>query len=412
MSVHLDNLVQSEVLSQLASRQRTGKTWERIFLFSTVLGVFILIVLVASILNQTFGLVAVTNTIEPETLSSQPLATLDSVSLISILQENLSSGRIRTLNREQPLSERSQSQLYRLVIDNVVEPQVQATWLLSQSLFDQSNIETQVAAQWSESHLEWRSWINLSFLLEPMNSNPLQAGVRTSLLGSLFLILITIMIAFPIGIGAAIYLEEFANKTSRLNRIIQTNIDNLSGVPSIVYGILGLAIFVRMLSVLTSGAVFGIEDGNGRTLLSAGLTMALLILPVLIINTQEAIRAVPNSIRQASYGLGATQWQTIWNHVLPAALPGIFTGSILAVSRAIGETAPLIVVGAATYVIVDPTGPFSVFTALPIQIYNWTTRPQPEWRNLAASAIVVLMILLLSMNSAAILLRNKFQKRL
>jgi len=402
----------SEENTQIAARHRTARRWQRIFGLSTILSVFILIVLLASIVNQTVGLIAVTNTVDPGTLSSQPLESLDSNSLISILQENLSSGRIRTLNRERLLSERSQSQLYQLVVDNIVEPQVQATWLLSQSIFNRSEIETQVAAQWPNASLEWHSWLNLSFLIEPMNSDPLLAGVRTSLLGTLYLIFITIIIAFPIGIGAAIYLEEYADKTSRLNRIIQTNIDNLSGVPSIVYGILGLAIFVRMFSMLTSGQLFGIEDGNGRTLLSAGLTMALLILPVLIINTQEAIRAVPNSIRQASYGLGATQWQTIWNHVLPAALPGIFTGSILAISRAIGETAPLIVVGAATYVITDPNGPFSVFTALPIQIYNWTTRPQPEWRNLAASAILVLMILLLSMNSFAIILRNRFQKRL
>jgi phosphate transport system permease protein len=412
MNIHLDDSTPSAEYNQVAARHRIGRNWQKIFFLSTVLGVFVLVVLLASIINQTVGLIAVTNTIDPGTLSSQPLVSMDSNSLISILQDNLSSGRIRTLNREQPLTERSQAELYQLVVDNIVEPQVQATWLLSQSIFNRTQIETQVAAQWPDAQLEWHSWLSLSFFFEPMNSDPLMAGVRTSLLGSLYLIVITIVTAFPIGIGAAIYLEEYADKTNRLNKIIQTNIDNLSGVPSIVYGILGLAIFVRMFSALTSGEIFGVEDSNGRTLLSAGLTMALLILPVLIINTQEAIRAVPNSIRQASYGLGATQWQTIWNHVLPAALPGIFTGSILAISRAIGETAPLIVVGAATYVITDPNGPFSVFTALPIQIYNWTTRPQPEWRNLAAAAIVVLMVLLLSMNSAAILLRNKFQKRL
>ncbi|HWQ46963.1 MAG TPA: phosphate ABC transporter permease PstA [Longilinea sp.] len=412
MSLFSNGSLSTQEYSQVGHRHRIGKVWEKVFLFSTILGVAVLVILLASILNQTVGLIAVINDVDPETLSAQPLETLDSNSLITILQSHLSGGRLRTLNREQPLIERSQSQLYQLVVDTVVEPQVQATWLLSQSLFSRSQIEAQVAVQWPSAHLEWRSWLNLSFLVEPMNSDPLLAGVRTSLLGSLYLIIITIIIAFPIGIGAAIYLEEYADKTNKLNKIIQTNIDNLSGVPSIVYGILGLAIFVRLLSSITSGSIFGVEDGNGRTLLSAGFTMALLVLPVLIINTQEAIRAVPNSIRQASYGLGATQWQTIWNHVLPAALPGILTGSILAISRAIGETAPLIVVGAATYVITDPNGPFSVFTALPIQIYNWTTRPQPEWRNLAASAIVVLMVMLLSMNTAAILLRNRFQKRL
>jgi phosphate transport system permease protein len=226
----------------------------------------------------------------------------------------------------------------------------------------------------------------------------------------LYLILITILVAFPIGVGAAIYLEEYARQGNWLQRIIQTNIDNLAGVPSIVYGILGLALFVRALQPLTSGAIFGIEGDNGRTLLAGGLTMALLILPILIINAQEAIRAVPNSLREASNGLGATKWETIWYHVLPYALPGIMTGTILAISRAIGETAPLIVVGASTYITQDPTGPFSNFTALPIQIYNWTSRPQDQFRNIAGAAILVLLALLLTMNAVAVLLRNKFQR--
>jgi phosphate transport system permease protein len=225
------------------------------------------------------------------------------------------------------------------------------------------------------------------------------------------MIAITILVAFPVGLGAAIYLEEYADRRSRINRIIQTNIDNLAGVPSIVYGILGLAIFVRVLGPLTSGALFGSESDNGRTILSAALTMALLVLPLIIINAQEAIRAVPNTLREAAYGLGATRWQTIWYHVLPYAMPGIMTGNILAISRAIGETAPLIVVGAATFITQDPSGPFSRFTALPIQIYNWTTRPQPEFRNIAAAAILVLLVSLLSLNAAAIFLRNRFGRR-
>ena len=174
---------------------------------------------------------------------------------------------------------------------------------------------------------------------------------------------------------------------------------------------LGLAIFVRAIEPVTSGAIFGVTDSNGRTILSAGLTMALLVLPILIINAQEAIRAVPNSLREASYGLGATHWQTIWYHVLPYALPGILTGTILAISRAIGETAPLIVVGASTFITKDPTSVFSKFTALPIQIYNWTSRPQTEFHHIAAAAIIVLLITLLSMNAAAIFLRNRFSRR-
>ena len=175
-----------------------------------------------------------------------------------------------------------------------------------------------------------------------------------------------ILLAFPLGVGAAIYLEEYATD-NWLNRIDQTNINNLAGVPSIVYGILGLAIFVRTLEPLTSGQIFGLVDpstANGRTVLAAGLTLGLLVLPIIIINAQEAIRAVPQSLRNASYGLGATKWQTVWSHVLPNAIPGILTGTILAISRAIGETAPLVVVGASTAISFDPASPFSKFTTL------------------------------------------------
>jgi phosphate transport system permease protein len=205
-------------------------------------------------------------------------------------------------------------------------------------------------------------------------------------------------------------LQEYAPK-NWLTSIIQTNINNLAGVPSIVYGMLGLAVFVRTFEAITSGAAFGVTDSNGRTVLSAGLTMGILVLPLIIINAQEAIKAVPDSLRQAAFGVGATRWQTIWHHVLPNALPGILTGSILAISRALGETAPLIVVGASTFITIDPQGVFSKFTALPIQIYNWTTRPQAEFHSIAASAIIVLLVLLLTLNATAILLRNRFQRR-
>jgi phosphate transport system permease protein len=174
-----------------------------------------------------------------------------------------------------------------------------------------------------------------------------------------------------------------------------------------------LAIFVRALAPFTSGQLLGLGDGsvaNGRTILSAGLTLALLVLPLIIINTQEAIKAVPDSLRHASYAVGATQWQTIWHHVLPSAIPGILTGTILAISRAIGETAPLVVVGAATYITSDPSGLFSRFTTLPIQIYQWSSRPQAEFQHLASAAILVLLIMLLSLNSIAIILRNHYRK--
>ena len=199
-----------------------------------------------------------------------------------------------------------------------------------------------------------------------------------------------------------------------LNRLIQTNISNLAGVPSIIYGMLGLAVFVRMLEGITSGRLFGaVTDpttANGRTIISAGLTLALLILPLIILNAQEAVRTVPRSLRQASFGIGATRWQTIWHHVLPGAIPGILTGTILAVSRAIGETAPLVVIGASTFIVQDPSVPFSKFTTLPIQIYQWTAWLQEEFRNLAAAAILVLLVLLITLNATAVILRNRYAR--
>ncbi|MBZ0288033.1 MAG: phosphate ABC transporter permease PstA, partial [Anaerolineae bacterium] len=223
-----------------------------------------------------------------------------------------------------------------------------------------------------------------------------------------------------IGIGAAIYLEEYA-KDPRIisnrylvwfNQFVETNIRNLAGVPSIIYGLLGLAIFARLLEFFTSGQAFpGVQaNANGRTIVSAGLTLGLLILPVIIINAQEAIRAVPSSIREASYGLGGTRWQTISRQVLPAAIPGIMTGIILSLSRAIGETAPLVVIGAAVSLSRDPVL-FGAFTTLPIQIYNMASQPNAQFQNAASAAILILLALLLVLNATAIIIRQRFSRR-
>lgn len=393
-------------------RHRVARVWQAVFGFSTLLAIIALVILLLTVIDQSFGLVAVEDKVQPSQLSEGPLDSLPADELITLLRAKVTKNRIRTIERDDgPLADLSQAQLYSLLVENVVQPKVVESFNLWRSLVDRPGIEAAVAAKSPKAVLEWHNWLNPRFLTLPMSSQPELAGVRTAWMGSLFLIAITITIAFPIGLGAAIYLEEYADTQSRISRLIQTNIDNLAGVPSIVYGILGLAIFVRALGPLTSGAVFGVADSNGRTILSAGLTMALLILPVIIINAQEAIRAVPGSLREASYGLGATQWQTIWHHVLPSALPGILTGAILAISRAIGETAPLILIGASTLILTDPASPFSKFTALPIQIYNWTARPQAEFRHAAAAAILILLITLLSLNAAAILLRNRFSRR-
>lgn len=319
------------------------------------------------------------------------------------------------------LPARDQANVLALVEEQLVAPKVVASWNLVDSLTKSEDIVAEAAEKFPSAVVEFRSWITPQFLVAAQSSEPALAGIRTAILGSLWTIAITILIAFPIGVGAAIYLEEYASSIGnptlrRINTIIQTNINNLAGVPSIIYGMLGLAIFVRALESFTSGAALGVAadptTANGRTIISASLTLALLILPVIIINAQEAIRAVPLSLRQAGMALGATKWQTIWAHVLPNAIPGILTGTILAMSRAMGETAPLVVVGASTFITVDPDGPFSKFTTLPIQIYQWTARPQAEFRNIAAAAIVILMVLLLSLNALAIILRNRYSRRL
>jgi phosphate transport system permease protein len=226
---------------------------------------------------------------------------------------------------------------------------------------------------------------------------PEQAGIKAALFGTLWLMGLTAAFAVPIGIGAALYLEEYASR-NWLNRVIQTNIANLAGVPSIVYGILGLALFVRTMSL-------------GRSVLAGSLTMALLVLPIVIIASQEALRAVPSSLREAAYGVGASRWQVVFHQVLPAAMPGILTGIILALSRAIGEAAPLIMIGALAFVPFVPHSPMDGFTVLPIQIFNWASRPQAAFGKDAAAAIIVLLAVLLSMNAIAIILRNRFQSR-
>ena len=400
-----------ELAKHLQQRHRTSRIWKTIFFLSICVGLIALSTLLWTVINQSFGYIAEVNKVEPSSLADRPLEQLSDVELAEILRQRLTRLRLRALEREKPFDQRTQADLLNLTYEQVVQPKIVATWTLYESLFRKAAIQAEVNERFPGASLTFRAWLNLSFLQNSMSSQASLAGVRTALLGSINIILITILFAFPIGVGAAIYLEEYADRRYWFNRIIQTNIENLAGVPSIVYGILGLAIFVRALSGLTSGAWFGTPTDNGRTILSAGLTMGLLILPILIINAQEAVRAVPSSLRQAAYGLGATQWQTIWHHVLPNALPGILTGAILAVSRAIGETAPLILVGASTMLTSDPNGPFSYFTALPIQIYNWTTRPQSEFRNIAAAAILVLLITLLSLNAVAILFRNHFSKR-
>jgi phosphate transport system permease protein len=452
---------EEEYGSLLSTRKRKAKLFQFTMLAMLTIAVLALATLLYTIINDSFGLVAIVNERQPQAVVADlgydpeqvELSDLPKDVLVDLLVANISTGVGRRMEREQRFYEdrlvfepqeswdalcssaeatagctagvRDQVNVLALVQERVVVPDVIATYPLVPSLLSPEAFQDQVRNAFETAPdrfgdytydqvlFEWRAWFNPTFLRTPSSSIPEIAGIRTAILGSAWLVAITILFAVPVGVGAAIYLVEFA-KPSRLNDIIQTNINNLAGVPSIVYGMLGLAILVRVLEPVTSGALFTDGPGaseNGRTVLSAGLTLGLLTLPVVIISAQEALKAVPNSLRQAGLALGATKWQTVRSQVLPVALPGILTGAILAVARAIGETAPLILVGAASFITSDPTGPFSKFTALPIQIFQWTSFPQEEFRSLAAAASLALLLLLLLLNSFAVILRNRYARK-
>jgi phosphate transport system permease protein len=241
------------------------------------------------------------------------------------------------------------------------------------------------------------SYVTIEFFINFASRIPQNAGIKAALVGSFYLMLIVAPLSIILGVSTALYLEEYA-KQNKFTAFIRMNIANLAGVPSIVFGLLGLTIFVRYFDL-------------GKSILAAGLTMSLLILPIMIVAAQEAIRAVPNELREASCGMGATKWQTIVQIVLPSALPGILTGSILSLSRAIGETAPLVVLGIPVILQFLPDSLLSTFTALPMQIFDWAKRPKEEFQYVASAGIIVLMAVLICMNSVAIFIRNKFQKR-
>lgn len=443
----------------LSKKKRRGWIARSLFLLALAVAVLALATLLYTIINDSFGLVAIVNQTEPEdvvaSLGYDPTtATLGDLSyeeLVELLAGGISRNVGRRLEREQRFYEdklvfetdgawaeicasdeppdgcqaspRSKANLVQLVNERIIEPDVIATYQLVPSVLSPEAFEKEVEAAFTDTperfpdydfdrvQFQWRAWLSPAFITTPASAIPETTGIRTAILGSVWLVAITVAFAVPVGVGAAVYLEEFA-KPSRLNGFIQTNINNLAGVPSIIYGMLGLAIFVRALEAFTSGGMFGIEQANGRTVISAGLTLGLLTLPVVIISSQEALKAVPNSILQAGLGVGATKWQTVRSQLLPVAAPGIMTGVILAVARAIGETAPLILVGAATFITSDPSGPFSKFTALPIQIFQWTSLPQQEWQNLAAAASLALLILLLILNATAVILRNRYSRGL
>lgn len=463
MTVPDTGFPEGSALDKGIRRRRTrGTTFRAGFLLALLVAVAALITLLVTIVDDSFGLVAIVEVVPEEDLAARYGGdTLDDLSkdeLVTLLTGSIKTNVGRRLERDQRffadrlvfepqekwdelcasaepvagcnLKPRSQADLQALVLERVVAPDVIASFGLWESLVHRDEVEQEVAGinevrraeaaeagemeGYQEAKIEMRSWVSRGFLTRPQSPRPEIAGVRTAIIGSLWVVMITAIFSLPVGVGAALYMEEYATD-NRLNRLIQTNINNLAGVPSIIYGMLGLVIFVRVMVVFTSGSFLGNspagESPSGRTIISAGLTLGLLVLPLVIINAQEAIKAVPRSLREASFGLGATKWQTVRSHVLPNALPGILTGAILAVARALGETAPLVVVGASTAITFDPDGPFSKFTVLPIQIFQWTSRPQAEFQNIAAAAIIVLLVLLFALNATAVVLRNRYSRK-
>jgi phosphate transport system permease protein len=448
---------EDEYQKLLDGKARRGFLAQAGLLFALVLAVLALAALLYTIINDSFGLVAQVNQTEPEDIVASAgydtavvgLGDLSKDELVTVLQGGISNNVGRRLERDQRFYDdhlvfesqdtwdqvcaeadapdgctkgaRDQANVLLLVEERIVEPDIIATNGLVPSILDPNAFKDEVEAAFSterfgdytfdQVRFRWRAWLNWHFLTSDANASPEITGIKTAILGTLWLVFICIVFAVPTGVGAAIYLEEFA-RPNRINDLIQTNINNLAGVPSIIYGMLGLAVFVRLLEPITSGRIFGIDGTNGRTILAAGLTLGLLTLPVVIISSQEALRAVPSSLRQGGMAVGATKWQTVRSQVIPVAIPGIMTGTILAIARAVGETAPLILVGAASFITVSPSGPFSQFTALPIQIFQWTALPQEEWRNLAAAASLALLVLLLVLNAGAVILRNRYARRM
>jgi len=401
----------------LPARKLQAAGWNGVFLASTLVAILALITLVASLVDGCFGAVILEDSVSLSEISeaSGPLETLTLTELRAAIDaavslEYITPGRLAILERDAPLAARDAKGLRTLLVQEVLQPTVKKAWGLFDTLTKGGEIAELKESKYPEGQLVFRSWITPDFLGQSQSRDPLLTGIRGAIIGSLLIILLAIVTALPIGVGAAIWLEEYAGDT-RLNRFIQTNIYNLAGVPSIIYGMLGLALFVRGLEGLTSGGWFGVADTNGRTVFSAGLTLGLLILPIIIINTQEALKAIPQSLRWSSYGVGATRWQTVWHHVLPAAGDRILTGTVFGVSRALGETAPLVVVGASAFLTLDPAGLFSKFSTLPMQVYTLSQQPQEEFRHLAAAAIIVLLVLLLGLNSVAIVLRGRIQKQ-
>lgn len=381
-----------------------------LLLTATVATAF-LVALLLSVINSAFGFVALENSVSLEEISpgTRSLDQMTRGALESALRTRLSTGLIRRLESEQPLSERSDAELRDLVRERIINPTVVHSWSLGESLL-RGDLISSYRNENPEAVITFRSWLSGSFLTSQQSPDPLDAGIVSALIGTLLVVGIAVVIAMPVGVATGIYLTEYS-RPSLFRSIIQLNIQNLAAVPPVIYGLLGLALFVRFAAPVTSGAVFGVDAVNdGRTVFSAGLTLATLVLPVIVINAQDAFASIPERYRDAARAVGASRTQLVFGRLLPHVADRLVTVSILAVSRVVGETTPLIIVGAATVIAVNPSGLFSRFTALPSQIYYWSFSPQDEFQRLAAAAIIVLLVLSLGLNIVLVTLRRRIQK--
>ena len=349
------------------TRTRSSIVVRAFFAFATVVAFTSLTAVVAHIVNTAVGLIAVRGTAD-------------------------SSGGLVILDRSFEPSDRNG------------DAEVFASWTLLESIVRRRQIEREVSDRLPDgTRLEFRSWLSVTFVFGGHSANPLRTGIRGALIGSLWIMAIAAIVAVPVGVAAAVYLEEFG-PPDRLRRLMRESVHLLDGVPSVVYGLIGIVLFVRFVGPWTSGTAFGVSATRvptGRTILSAGLTMALVTLPRIVIAAEQAISAIEARVRLAAFSVGATRWQVVRDHVLPQAGPEIGAAAILAIARAVGDAAILIMVGASTVVIADPGTPFAAFTALPVLAYQWAMRPDPSYRGLASAALLVLLLLVVLLNIAA-----------
>lgn len=393
-------------------RRAFGATRAGLVIAAAALATAVSAAVLISVLNSAFGFIALENAVEPEELvgTGRTLEDLSATELVVILEDRLSSGLLRRLDSEVPIAERSAADLRDLVEERVIDPTVVDSWSLFESIFERELVEAFAEAN-PQMEIRFHSWISRQFLFSQQSTDPLDAGILSAIIGTLMVVGIALLLAVPIGISTGIYFSEYARK-SRLNAFLQLNVQNLAAVPSVIYGLLGLAIFVRFGAPLTTGAMFGSAGASdGRTVLAAGLTLGVLVLPVVVINAESVFSSIPDEFRSACQAVGASRSQIVFFRLLPFVLDRILTIAILAVSRVIGETTPLIIVGAATVMAVNPSGLFSRFTALPSQIYYWSFNPQEEFQRLAAAAILILLVLSLGLNILLVVLRRRIQIR-